>query len=44
MEDEEEQYRDFQHRKKIPKTGPIPLANKKKKGKKGKNSSANALD
>jgi hypothetical protein len=33
MEDEEEAYREFQHKKKIPKKGPIPLK-KKTKGKK----------
>ncbi len=32
MEDQEEQYKEWEHRKKIPKKGPIPL--EKKKGKK----------
>jgi hypothetical protein len=37
MEEEEEQYREYQHRKKLPKKGPIPVEKKKKKSKKSKN-------
>jgi hypothetical protein len=34
MEDREDEYREFMHRKNLPKKGPIPLKKKKKKSKK----------
>lgn len=34
MEEEEEQYREYQHKKQLPKKGPIPVEKKKKKSKK----------
>jgi len=36
MEEKEEEYQEYMHKKKLPKKGPIPLEKKKKKSKKNK--------